>query len=223
MALEDGFEPPTAHGFNVPLLPLSYSSVLDPTPGIEPGRGGFADRRLPIWPGRVGLAPGEGLEPPSRGSGPRALPVRPPWCEKIGAPDGDRTRHDLLDRQLPPPGGLEGMNEERTRGGGAPGRICTSTALGNGVTGRWARSCPSRRALPPRVTEIGLPCLFGFQCADGQKKKGLASPGPLERKLLRLHEDTPGLTTHGVRELVRGHSRHFRMHDCSSTRTVNKQ
>jgi hypothetical protein len=26
MALEDGFEPPAAHGFNVPLFPLSYSS-----------------------------------------------------------------------------------------------------------------------------------------------------------------------------------------------------
>jgi len=30
--------------------------------------------------------------------------------------------------------------------GGAPGRIRTSTAGGYGVTARWARLCPSRRA-----------------------------------------------------------------------------
>ena len=53
MALEDGLEPPYAHGFSVPLLPLSYSSKLDPTARIERAHGGSADRRLPTWQGRV--------------------------------------------------------------------------------------------------------------------------------------------------------------------------
>ena len=46
------FRAADAHAFNVPLYLLSYSSELDPTPGIEPGPGGSADRRLPTWPGR---------------------------------------------------------------------------------------------------------------------------------------------------------------------------
>src|SRR6266513_3592938 len=52
MALEDGFEPTT----RTPSTCRSTSELLqrmDPTPGIEPGRGGSADRRLPIWQGRV--------------------------------------------------------------------------------------------------------------------------------------------------------------------------
>lgn len=52
VALEDGLEPPT----RTPSTCRSTSELLqrmDPTPGVEPGRGGFADRRLPTWPGRV--------------------------------------------------------------------------------------------------------------------------------------------------------------------------
>src|SRR4051812_1490997 len=52
MALEDGFEPTT----RTPSTCRSTSELLqrvDPTPGIEPGRGGFADRRPPLLQGRV--------------------------------------------------------------------------------------------------------------------------------------------------------------------------
>ena len=127
MALEDGFEPTT----RTPSTCRSTSELLqrvDPTPGIEPGRGGSADRRLPIWQGRVvALAPGEGLELPSRGSEPRVLPVRPPWCLVCGALDGDRTRLELLDRQPSPPEDREGVKEKGVvvvrRGGFAPPQL----------------------------------------------------------------------------------------------------
>lgn len=62
MALEDGFEPPT----RTPSTCRSTSELLqqlDPTPGIEPGRGSFADCRLPTWPGRVNWHQGKDLNP----------------------------------------------------------------------------------------------------------------------------------------------------------------
>jgi len=55
-------------------------------------------------------------------------------------------------------------------------------ANGHGVTARWARWCPSRRACH-HAGDVGLPCLFGFQCAvpdsPGKKKKGPGVARPL--------------------------------------------
>lgn len=105
-------------------LPLSYSSRLDPTPGIEPGPGSSADRRLPTWPGRVALAPGEGLEPPSRGSEPRVLPVRPPWCFEVWRPRRGSNPPPPARQAVVPSRGLRGRDNESVvvvrRGGFAP-------------------------------------------------------------------------------------------------------
>ena len=123
MALEDGFEPST----RTPSTCRSTSELLqqlDPTPGIEPGRGGSADRRLPTWPGRGCLAPGEGLEPPSRGSGPRALPVRPPWCVEVWRPRRGSNPPRTARQAVVPTRGLRGRDEGSVvvvrRGGFAP-------------------------------------------------------------------------------------------------------
>ena len=171
VALEDGFEPPT----RTPSTCRSTSELLqqlDPTPGIEPGRGSSADRRLPTWPGRVVWHQGKDLNPHPVVQSHVSYRLDHPGV-RYGALDGDRTRHLLLDRQSSPPGDHEGARKKRD--GGAPGRIRTSTAAGRGVTARWARLCPSRRSCTTLVM-FGLPCLFGFQCAgpgfSGQKKKG---------------------------------------------------
>ena len=142
MALEDGFEPPT----RTPSTCRSTSELLqqlDPTPGIEPGRGSSADRRLPTWPGRVVWHQGKDLNPHPVVQSHVSYRLDHPGA-RYGALDGDRTRHLLLDRQSSPPGDHEGAKKKR--GDGAPGRIRTSTAAGHGVTARWARLCPSRRS-----------------------------------------------------------------------------
>jgi hypothetical protein len=215
MVLEDGLEPPTRtpstcrstsellQQINLPgnaPCALSYSSKINLPGKMRPART-YAlacgpDPRNRTWSWRFCgpppshlarsgcLAPGEGLEPPSRGSEPRVLPVRPPWCLRYGALDGDRTRLQLLDRQSSPPEDSEGARERR--GGGAPGRIRTSTASGDRVTTCWARLCPSRRtSTTPDL--FGLPCLFGFQCADPgsrEKEKGPGVARPLVDSLL---------------------------------------
>ena len=200
MALEDGFEPPT----RTPSTCRSTSELLqhlDPTPGIEPGRRSSADRRLPTWPGRGRLAPGEGLEPPFRGSEPRVLPLDHPGVLRYGALDGDRTRHLLLDRQSSPPGDHEGAM--KTAWWWCAGEDSHPHS-------RWPRGynplsslVPEPARFPPRV--FGLPCLFGFQSAgpglSGQKERGLASPGPLLTPCLVVGvpvaptEETPGPVT----------------------------
>jgi hypothetical protein len=142
MALEDGFEPPT----RTPSTCRSTSELLqqlDPTPGIEPGPGGSANRRLPTWQGRVVWHQGKELNPHFVVQSHVPYLLDHPGVLRHGALDGDRTRHLLLDRQSSPPGNPEGATKKR--GGCAPGRIRTSIAAGHGVTARWARLCPSRR------------------------------------------------------------------------------
>ena len=186
MALEDGFEPTT----RTPSTCRSTSELLqrvDPTPGIEPGRGGSADRRLPIWPGRVVWHQGKDLNPHSVVQSHVSYRLDHPGVLVCAALDGDRTRLELLDRQSSPPEDREGV-KEKVRGGGAPGRIRTSTATRYRVTARWARLCPSRRAFHHALF---LAChaysVFNVRVPDhlGKKKRGLASPGPLLTPLFR--------------------------------------
>ena len=110
MALEDGFEPTT----RTPSTCRSTSELLqrvDPTPGIEPGRGGSADRRLPIWPGRVLWHQGKDLNPHSVVQSHVSYRLDHPGVLVCAALDGDRTRLELLDRQSSPPEDREGLSE----------------------------------------------------------------------------------------------------------------
>jgi hypothetical protein len=82
VVLEDGFEPPSAHFFRVPLYLLELlQRVCDWTRPRE-SNALVAVLQTAAFPfGEVGLAPGEGFEPSLRGSEPRVLPVRRPWCD----------------------------------------------------------------------------------------------------------------------------------------------
>lgn len=202
MALEDGFEPPT----RTPSTCRSTSELLqrlDPTPGIEPGRGSSADRRLPTWPGRAALAPGEGLEPPSRGSEPHVLPVRPPWCE-VWRPRRGSNPPPTARQAVVPSRGLRGRDEESVvvvrRGGFAPPQPLATGLRPAGL------ACARAGARSTTPVMFGLPCLFGFQSAgpgsSGQKEKGpgvarplLSAPCLIVRVPVAPTEETPGPMT----------------------------
>jgi hypothetical protein len=144
LALEDGFEPPASAVSMRSSYPLSYSSRLHR------------------------LDPTPGVEPGHCGFAGRRLPT---WQGRALAP-GERLERSSHGSE---PGVLPARRpwcDERP-GSGAPRRIRTSTAFGHGVTARWARWCPSRRADTARC-RFGLPCLFGFQSAFdfGTKEKG---------------------------------------------------
>ena len=140
---------------------------MDPTPRIERGHGGFADRRLPTWQGRVGCwHQGKDLNPHRVVQSHGSYPLDDPGV--FGALDGNRTRRLLFDRQTSLPADREGANESRRRGGGAPGMIRSTT---------------------PCVLACHAYSVFKVQ--DGQKKKDLASPGPLRSSLRRRANQQP--------------------------------
>ena len=174
------FRAADAHAFNVPLYLLSYSSV-----GTRPRESNpvVAVLRTAAFPlGKVGLsrlAPGKGLEPPSRGSEPRVLPLDDPGA--LAPSTGIEPAFHCSTGSRP----LQGTTRARCieRGGGAPGRIRTPTAAGHGVTTRWVRSCPSRRALHSRDVWLAMPIRFS-RCSpgsSGQKEKGPGVARPLCR------------------------------------------
>lgn len=130
MVLEDGFEPPAAHGFSVPLFLSELLQQFGPDPRDRTESWRFC-KPPPSHLARSGrLAPGEGFKPSLRGSEPRVLPLDDPGAiQENGAPDGNRTRLLLFDKQTSPPADREGDTKTKTKsGGGAPGRIRTSTA-----------------------------------------------------------------------------------------------
>jgi hypothetical protein len=159
-------------------LPLSYSSSWTRPRESNPFVAVLLTAAFPL--GKVGgLAPGEGLEPPSRGSEPRVLPVRPPWCFETWRPRRGSNPPPPARQAVVPPGDHEGATKKR--GDGAPGRIRTSTAAGHGVTARWVRLRPSRRAYHHACLACHAYSVFNVRVPDfsGQKERGLASPGPL--------------------------------------------
>ena len=89
-----------------------------------------------------------------------------------GAPGGNRTRLELLDRQAPAPAGLEGEIHER--GDGAPGRMRTP----HSTRPRIYRPLGSLVPEPAHFHhKFALAC-HAYSVFKEQKKKGLASPGP---------------------------------------------
>ena len=156
---------------------------VDPTPGIEPGRGGSADRRLPTWPGRVFVVvwhQGKDSNPHSVVQSHVPYRLDHPGAVRYGALDGDRTRLELLDRQSSPPEDGEGAKKKGVvvvrRGGFAPPHGVSTR--GYGPLGSLV---PEPARVPPRVV---LAChaysVFNVRVPDlGKNKRGLASPGPL--------------------------------------------
>src|SRR6266566_5294820 len=179
MALEAGFEPTT----RTPSTCRSTSELLqrvDPTPGIEPGRGGSADRRLPIWQGRVVVwHQGKDLNPHPVVQSHVSYRLDHPgvWCV-CGALDGDRTRLELLDRQPSPPEDREGVKEKSVvvvrRGGFAPPQLI--------ATGLQPAGLACARAGARSTTHrfwLAMPIRFSM-CGPGSREKekgpGVARP-----------------------------------------------
>jgi hypothetical protein len=145
MALEDGFEPPT----RTPSTCRSTSELLqqmDPTPGIEPGRGSSADRRLPTWPGRVVWHQGKDLNPHPVVQSHVSYRLDHPGV-RYGALDGDRTRHLLLDGQSSPPGDHEGAIESAWWCAGEDSHLHSRWPRGYGPLGSLV---PEPAHFPPR-------------------------------------------------------------------------
>ena len=144
MALEDGIDPPTRTPSTCRSTSLSYSSNWTGPREWNPVVAVLRTAAFPV--GQVGWIwhQGKDLNPHLVVQSHVSYPLDHPGVLRHGALDGDRTRHLLLDRQSSPPGDYEGATKNLR--GGAPGRIRTSTAGGHGVTARWARLCPSRRA-----------------------------------------------------------------------------
>ena len=129
-----------------------------------------------------GLAPGEGVEPPSRGSEPRALPVRPSWCLILAPPTGIEPASFCVTDRHP---------HQRTARARRTNAWWWCAEEDLHLHSRWAATglqpaelalCAQAGARPPRCCCLACHAYSVFKVrarTSGQKKRGLASPGPL--------------------------------------------
>jgi hypothetical protein len=170
MALEDGFEPPT----RTPSTCRSTSELLqqlDPTPGIEPGPGGSANRRLPTWQGRVIWHQGKDLNPHFVVQSHVSYLLDHPGVFETWRPRRGSNPPPSARQAVVPSRGPRGRDEETWwRCAGEDSHLHSRWPRGYGPLGSLV---PEPARVPPRV--FGLPCLFGFQSAGPDspgKKKG---------------------------------------------------
>ena len=127
--------------------------------------------------GQVGLAPGEGLEPSSRGSEPRVLPVRRPWCVqsiRLAPPTGiEPAAFCSTNRHLPSrPRGRERKNERGAWWWCAEEDLHLHSNVATGLQAAGFADARAGARVHHAMWLFGLPCLFGFQGANGTKEKG---------------------------------------------------
>src|SRR4029077_14466184 len=116
-----------------------------------------------------------------------------------GAPDGNRTRQPLLDRQVSATSGRRGRNEKELaavrRGGFAPPQPC-----GHGFTARWVRYIPEpAREHRQVLIWLDMPIRFSKCCRfPDKRKRAWRLPDPLWLLLSTLRLEPQVATPKGM-------------------------